>query len=1100
MKQITARLLGHFHLAYNDQPVALPQPRLQSLLAYLLLHRETPQTRQHLASLFWPETGETQARTNLRNLLFQLRTAWPQVGQVLHIERKALRWQADTEIDLDVATLQAAEQTQTPSLGWVQSLYPGDLLPHLHDEWLNAHRDELRAHLLRLLHRLATDAAKRDALDDALAAAELLLRHDPSHEEIYRLLMTLHAAAGQRAQVDQTYRRCVEALAEELDVPPADATTKLYRALLAGEPTTDQRAIGTPNTHAVNPALGEPTARLHRFPDQSPLFVERPVLLSQIVAHLLDVETQLLTLLGLGGVGKTSIAVAAVRALATRSEFGDGIFFVDLAAIQTPAQMPLALASALDLSLHDQETPYQQLLHHLAPRRALLVLDNYEHLLPSVDIVAALLTRAPQVKLLVTSREALNLLAETRLLVDGLSHPGAAAKATPRAAGERYEAIELFRRVAVRIRPDLVIDEQVQGEIERICRLLDGSPLAIEMAAGWLRLYDPATICAQLEQSLDLLVAQKSNAVSRQQSVKAVLDQSWRLLAPAEQQILAQMSVFMGSFSVDAALSVTSADPVDLASLLDKTFLLRRGSRLRLHALLRQFAAEKLAAAASTSTGDSPAKQTRARHARFFIERLAAQEAALFGPTPAEPLDQLAADFDELRAAWLRASEADMIDLLTTGLPALVRLYEARFLLGEVLPLLTPLADQLATRLFSQEAVDEAAASAKAERLYTQLLLTEARICLPLNSLARGETLAEQAHAVALRSGDWQAQAQSQLYLGGAKRRALNFEQAEAHLQRALSLCPSDAARLQADIYGELGSLNRILCRFDQARDYRRRAYEIIRRLGDLKAEADLLVEAGLDGWDAWWLDEAQANFEQAFAIYRALGNEQRAMICRYYFGLLHHRRGRLTEARRDFEITLRAAEAWGLPFYQAEIQQMLSTVYLRMGDEEPARAMVEAAIAVNRAVGRLNQLADCLVSLAEIESSAGNYKMAYTHLVESREQYAALRLPRGVIYASTTISRICRQAKEYKRAQAALGEALDYCREHDQPDFLPLVYLEYAYLALAQDDIAAADAWCRQATEHMKQAGTAPQFFGTNVSEHLVQEIRQKITEHAAS
>jgi DNA-binding SARP family transcriptional activator/tetratricopeptide (TPR) repeat protein len=245
------RLLGELDLRLGSDPLPpLESGRAESLLAYLLLHRDAPQPRQQLAFLLWPDSTESQARTNLRHVLHNLRRALPDLGCFLVVSSRTLQWRADAPFWLDVAAfeglLQQAERAEPAvsvcALREAVALYAGDLLPGCYDEWLLAERERLHQRYLRALERLTALLSSQGEYAAAIAYAERLLRHDPLHEESYRLLMRLHQARGDGARALRVYHDCAAVLERELGVEPSAATREAYHTLLPATREPDNAA------------------------------------------------------------------------------------------------------------------------------------------------------------------------------------------------------------------------------------------------------------------------------------------------------------------------------------------------------------------------------------------------------------------------------------------------------------------------------------------------------------------------------------------------------------------------------------------------------------------------------------------------------------------------------------------------------------------------------------------------------------------------------------------------------------------------------------------------------------------------------------------
>ncbi len=263
---LSISLLGDFCIRHDEAPVKdVDTPRLRSLLAYLLLHRNAPQSRAHLAYLFWPDTTEAQARTNLRYLLHHLRHALPDADSRLDASVQALQWRSDVPFALDVADFEAAladaEQVQRTgdptavreALERAVALYTGDLLPSCYDDWIIPRREGLRQAYLGALERLVGMLEEQRDYGAAIANAQRLLRHDPLHEAAYRRLIHLHALDGDRAAALRVYHTCATVLQRELDVEPSAATREVYEQLLGAE---SRPATAVPATTAYSPLIG----------------------------------------------------------------------------------------------------------------------------------------------------------------------------------------------------------------------------------------------------------------------------------------------------------------------------------------------------------------------------------------------------------------------------------------------------------------------------------------------------------------------------------------------------------------------------------------------------------------------------------------------------------------------------------------------------------------------------------------------------------------------------------------------------------------------------------------------------------------------------
>ncbi len=400
-------------------------------------------------------------------------------------------------------------------------------------------------------------------------------------------------------------------------------------------------------------------AGMRNLPAPRTSFVGRTDELASIDRMLDEPDCRLLTLVGPGGVGKTRLALEAAARRIDR--YQHGVHFVPLVGVPAPDLLAPAVAESLQFQVdhaHSAIPARDQLVDFLRERATLLVLDNFEHLLDARDLLTQVIEQAPHVELLTTSRERVHVQSEWVLDLDGLANESGNGNAGDSAA------VRLFVDRARQVDGAYVLTDGERPHVERVCRLVDGMPLGIELAAAWASTLPCGEIADEIERNLGFLETSMHDVPERHRSLRAAFDQSWRLLSDDERRVFSRLAVFRGTFARDAAAAVAGAGLAELHSLVSKSLLRRAGGRFELHELLRQYAAERLAAE-QVEVADA-----RESHARFYVGMIAERSDALLGENMMEACDELRVEIDNLRTAseWavVRWSEDDARAVLSS--------------------------------------------------------------------------------------------------------------------------------------------------------------------------------------------------------------------------------------------------------------------------------------------------------------------------------------------------------------------------------------------------------------------------------------------------
>jgi len=657
------------------QLVRLGGPRLRALLIRLALDPGRAVAADRLAGDLWPGDGPGQAGpadsgNALQALVSRLRHA---AGPGI-VEHRAggYRLAVDPE-DVDAARFERlvaegrtalAAGDPCPGAALLREalgLWRGPALVDVEDAAFAAgpvaRLEELR--LAATEDRIEADLALGRGAELAPEAEELATAH-PLRERLRGQLMRVLYLAGRQGDALAVYEDTRRLLAERLGVDPSPALSAVHLAILRADP-----ALGQPSSNGTAPASPAPPspggqdlpARTSNLPAQLTSFVGRDEELNR-VSKLLG-ESRLVILTGPGGTGKTRLAIET--AARVTDEMPDGVWFVPLAPVGDAMDVPQAVLAAIGAPeavwIGDADPvrvvlpPLDRLADILASQQLVLVLDNCEHLIGAVARLAGrVLAEAPGVRILATSREPLGITGETLCPVPSLPLPPDGS--TP-AEALQYGSVRLLAERGAAVRPGFTVDEVSADPVVRICRALDGNPLAIELAAARLRSLTPAQVASRLDDRFSLLTAGSRTALPRHQTLRAIVDWSWDLLDEAERRVLRRLSVFSGGATPGAAEQVCGAagDPADLldliASLVDKSLVTATGEaevRYRLLETVRAYAAERLAEAGEE-------EQVRAAHARYFLDLAEQGEPKLRSADQLTWLARLSAEHDNFAAA-----------------------------------------------------------------------------------------------------------------------------------------------------------------------------------------------------------------------------------------------------------------------------------------------------------------------------------------------------------------------------------------------------------------------------------------------------------------
>jgi predicted ATPase/DNA-binding SARP family transcriptional activator len=666
---LNIQLLGGFRMfgaTKISEPSTWRLRRPSHLVKLLALAREHRLHREQIFEYLWPDLDPAAAGNNLRVTLHFARDFLSQEGfdgaEALQIRGAQVLFFPDQQVWTDVEAFESATKairgsTDPMLYETALALYTGELLPEdRFEEWAIERRESLRGTVFELIMEMARLYERLGDLNQATRALRRVLDLEPADESTHVALMRLYAQGGERVRALRQYQTLRETLLRELDVEPDPETTRLYEMLLTG----DVEAATSFDGESIPTAFPARRSAPRRSPEPAtatnlPVPVDSFVGREQELRQLLNAlgRSRLMTLIGPAGTGKTRLALEA--AARCGENYPDGVWLVDLSGLRDRSLVPHAIASTLGLHESPGCPMIETLTDRLATRDLLLLLDNCEHLIDAcADVAATLLKSCPELRLLATSREPLQIAGEAVWPVPPLEAPDPQQDYSLPDL-QHLEAVKLFCERARSSSHGFALTGTNAAAVATICRRLEGMPLAIELAATRIRMLSVEQIAGRLDDVLDLLSAGGRDRPGRQRSLRAAIDWSYDLLSSAEQELLRRLAVFVGGFTIEAveSVSVPRNTPADrvldlLFQLIDKSLIVaeERGSdvRYRLLETIRQYAWEQLEEAGEVET-------IRDRHRDWYLSLGEQAEPGLVGTATREWMRQLLPEINNIRAA-----------------------------------------------------------------------------------------------------------------------------------------------------------------------------------------------------------------------------------------------------------------------------------------------------------------------------------------------------------------------------------------------------------------------------------------------------------------
>jgi predicted ATPase/DNA-binding SARP family transcriptional activator/DNA-binding CsgD family transcriptional regulator len=973
-------LLGGFEVSVGQRTVGGGTWRLRKAAALVKLLALAPGHRVHREQIMdrlWPDLGRKAASNNLRRVLHTARKIIDADAGSHYLaseyESLVLCPGGDLWVDVDAFEEAAAtaRRSQDPAACRAAlDLYAGELLPEdRYAEWSQDRREQLRRLNLDLLVELARLHEGRGEDGAAIEALSRALAIEPSLEQAHLDLMRLHAIYRRRGEALAQYERLRETQQRYLGTEPDASVRALKEEIAAGRfPPPEQQAVRPTPEGALD-------ADKHNLPAPRTSFVGRERELLEINRAL--AMTRLLTLTGVGGSGKTRLALEVAKELV--GIYPDGVWLIELAPLSEIESVPQAVAGALGMSERPGESLIDTLVDYLRRKQALLVLDNCEHVIEDAARLAdVLLSSCPELRILATSREALNVVGEVGWPVPTLLVPEPKRSLTVDEL-EGFESARLFLERASERRPGFALVPEEAPSVAEICRTLEGMPLAIELTAATVRTLSIGQISERLANSLGLLTGGGRTLSPRQRSLRGALDWSHALLSGPEKVLFRRLSVFAGGWTLEAAEAVVFGRGVEqnevlalLSALVDKSLVaveVSKGNEIRYRLLepVRQYAAEKLVDCGETET-------TRRRHAAFFVARAEEAEPRLLTPNR-KVLESLEAEHDNIRAALSWSLEPGETELGLRLAGALRWFWFARGYLGDGRMWLEELLRNgertaarikalLAMSMLANQQGDHDEAEAAAEeglklgadlgvegRLRTELLQMLGSAVSWRGDYDRAKELLEEALSLSRKAGDRWGVSLALNLLGNMSYMEGDIERAAKIYQECLDLLQErgDAAH-SAIILNNLASIALDKGAHERATALSEQASTLFREQGHTKGlESSLAIR----GWAALMREdheEAKASLKESLALCRDLGTKLHGIDVMEGLACSFAAQGRAEHAARLFGAVQALYE--GVGYNQSPEDRAQRAPYMEAARSRLGEAAWEAAFSDGQVMG----------------------------------------------------------------------------------------------------------------------------------------------------
>lgn len=644
------KTLGGLSIRLDGHEIkALKSNKAKALLIYLLVEGSLQQ-RSILSALFWPENTQQEASRSLRVVLSSLRK---HLGDYFDITRDAVSINNSARVHLDLTELN--RKFSINHIDNALEIYNGEFLEGFSvvdsaafEDWIRSTSAQIHNQLFECLQDALQEAMLNEEFLNAERYAGQLLKLDPLDEVAHQQMMLLLALTNRKSAALSHYQLCCDILQKELQLEPSEQTRRIYEKIAQGgslQEVKHQKKI--------------------RLPAPQTSFIGREQEIQQLTELLKKPTCRLISIVGQGGIGKTRLSIETAQNC--KKYFSDGVFFVPVENCPSLEHLILAIAKSIELTIDvviNASSTKMQLLEYLHKRSCLLILDGFEHLVSHAEFLVELLDHSPKTKLLVNSRQSLEIKSEWIFHLEGL--PYNYSEVDP--LNYRSDAPKLFLARAQQTNSTIInFEDEQQAAVLQICKIVDGMPLGIELAAAWCDLLQPSEIAREIQINLDFLTANKKDIPQKHQSLRVIFDHTWQAMTDSDKNLFSRLAVFQGEFDLQAAQAILDADLPQLNRLIDRSLLKHdQAGGFFMHALAHQFAAEKL------MQHKQLFQETSDRFCNHYVDLLLRNKEALLGANMMQVRDEIKPFLVNIQTAILlvcsKMPKDDFYQLLSAAL------------------------------------------------------------------------------------------------------------------------------------------------------------------------------------------------------------------------------------------------------------------------------------------------------------------------------------------------------------------------------------------------------------------------------------------------